>query len=56
MRTKTQRTLLRLATATAVMCTAAVIFLPTVVSAQPTANAALAHPSLHQVISSLGVR
>ena len=41
MRLQTKRTLLQIATATALVCTAAVIFLPLAASAQPIASHAL---------------
>ena len=58
MRIQSQRTLLRLATATAVVCTAAVIFLPAAVSAFPMAPspAAVTVPHPDTVISSISVR
>lgn len=50
MRLQTKQTLLQIATATALVCTAAVIFLPVAASAQPIASHALLS-SPDQVIS-----
>lgn len=58
MRLQTKRTLLRVATAAAVACTAAMIFLPAAASARPAPSAmsAITFDTPDNVISSLRVR